>query len=127
MPFKYRADHVGSFLRPQELLDVRTGPNVTAAQLKEIEDRHIQRILARQQDLGFTIFTDGELRRRGFMSDFHDSVEGLDHDGSIARAWLGEKPGATPQPQAALSGIVVAKIRQAKRLTRHEAEYLKQH
>jgi len=126
MTFKYRADHVGSFLRPRELLDARKNPNITPAQLKEIEDRQIDRVLARQKDLGFTIFTDGELRRRGFMSDFHDSVEGLDHDGTIARAWAGTGAAASvANPR--LSGVVVNKIRQTKRLTQHESAYLKQH
>ena len=49
------------------------------------------RALQRQQELGFKIFTDGELRRSGFMGDFYDSVEGLDNDGSIARSWKGHR------------------------------------
>ena len=53
MPFKYRADHVGSFLRPVELLDARKNPSIAPEQLKQIEDRHIQRVLQRQKDLGF--------------------------------------------------------------------------
>ena len=77
MHFKYRADHVGSLLRPAELLEARKNPSIAPEQLKELEDRHIQRVLQRQKDLGFRIFTDGEFRRGGFMSDFNDSVEGL--------------------------------------------------
>jgi 5-methyltetrahydropteroyltriglutamate--homocysteine methyltransferase len=73
MPPPYRADHVGSFLRPHELLEARrTATN--PASLRAIEDRHILRVLAKQQELGFEIFTDGELRRRNFMSDFTDAV-----------------------------------------------------
>jgi len=130
MPFKYRADHVGSFLRPQELLDARANPGVAPEQLKEIEDRHILRMLARQKDLGLTIFTDGELRRRGFMNDFYDSVDGLDHDGSVARAWFGSESGAGAAAAVAnprLSGIVVGKLRQKRRLTGTQVEFLKRH
>lgn len=123
MTFKYRADHVGSLLRPQELLDARGNPDVPPERLKEIEDRHILRVLERQKDLGFKIFTDGEFRRRGFMSDFHESVEGLDHSEAIARAWQG-RSGAGKTP---LSGVVTARIRQNKRLTKHETGYLKEH
>src|SRR5436190_2162007 len=83
----YRADHVGSLLRPKEIIDARDNPRVTREQLREIENRHILRMLSRQQELGFKIFTDGELRRHGFMSDFYESIDGLDADGSIARAW----------------------------------------
>src|SRR5678815_5778819 len=87
MAIRYRADQVGSFLRPQEIRDARNNPSLSLEQLREIEDRHILRALQRQRDLGFKIFTDGELRRSQFMGDFYESVDGLDNDGSIARAW----------------------------------------
>src|SRR5687768_485111 len=89
MKFSYRADHVGSLLRPQELLDVRSDPSISAIQLKEIEDKQILRILKRQKEIGLKIFTDGEFRRRGFMSDFYESVDGLDTGGEIQRSWAG--------------------------------------
>jgi 5-methyltetrahydropteroyltriglutamate--homocysteine methyltransferase len=125
----HRADHVGSFLRPPELLDARHNPGITPDQLREIEDRHILRVLARQRQLGFDIFTDGELRRRGFMSDFYESVEGLDLDGSIARAWKGSQTasGDGPATTTPLTGLVVDKIKQAKRLTGHEVDFLTRH
>jgi 5-methyltetrahydropteroyltriglutamate--homocysteine methyltransferase len=126
MAFWYRADHVGSFLRPQELLDARNNPSVTPEQLKEIEDRHIIRVLKRQADLGLKIFTDGELRRRGFMSDFHESVEGLDDGGEIVRAWKGQS-GVPKDERPRLPGIVIDKIKQKKRLAKHEADFLRQH
>jgi 5-methyltetrahydropteroyltriglutamate--homocysteine methyltransferase len=119
---RYRADHVGSLLRPQELLEARHNPNLTPPQRREIEDKHIQRVLERQRDIGLRVFTDGEFRRRGFMTDFHESVEGLDMDGSIARAWQG---GSSSKDR--LTGIVVSKIRQTKRLTQHETSFLTQH
>ncbi|MBV9770183.1 MAG: hypothetical protein JOZ32_11480, partial [Bryobacterales bacterium] len=87
MRVKHRADHVGSLLRPSELLEARKNPSTHPEQLQEIEDRHIQRVLQRQKDLGFRIFTDGEFRRAGFMSDFNDSIEGLDDAEAIARDW----------------------------------------
>src|ERR1700676_4678650 len=124
MSFKYRADHVGSFLRPQVLIDARNNPSVAPEQLKELEDRHILRALKRQQDLGFKIFTDGEMRRRGFMSDFHESVEGLDSDGQIERAWKGQAGKSDASPR--LGGIVIDKITQKRRLAKDEAEFLKQ-
>ena len=61
--------------------------------LRAIEDRHILRILGKQKELGFEIFTDGELRRRNFMSDFTDAVEGFDMDDAVARTWqAGRRP-----------------------------------
>src|SRR5262249_32366150 len=55
------------------------------------------------------------------MTDFYDSVQGLDIDGSIARAWHGGSAGAL------LTGIVVEKLTQKKRLTKHEVDFLKRH
>jgi 5-methyltetrahydropteroyltriglutamate--homocysteine methyltransferase len=129
MPFKYRADHVGSFLRPPELLEARKNPSIAPEQLKEIEDRHIQSVLQRQKGLGFRIFTDGEFRRGGFMSDFNDSVDGLDNATAIARDWTIEGSGASALKgrKDRLPGVVIAKIRRKKRLTGHEVAFLKQH
>jgi 5-methyltetrahydropteroyltriglutamate--homocysteine methyltransferase len=120
----HRADHVGSFLRPRAVLDARADAHITPDRLRAIEDEHILRVLSRQNDLGFHVFTDGEFRRHGFMSDFYESVDGLDHDGSIARAWSGT---ATARDTRPLAGLVVGKIRQTKRLTAHEVAFLTRH
>jgi 5-methyltetrahydropteroyltriglutamate--homocysteine methyltransferase len=128
MAFKYRADQVGSLLRPKELLEAnRTG--AAADKRKELEDQHILRVLGRQKDLGFKVFTDGEFRRRGFMSDFHESVAGLDMEGAIDRNWQagGVSAAASTPTSRPVAGIVVDKIRQTKRLTSHEVEFLKRH
>ena len=121
MSFAYRADQVGSLLRPQELLDLRKDSNADPSRLRECEDRHILRVLNRQKDLGFKILSDGEFRRGGFMSDFYDSIDGIDRDGSIARLWRGQ----SGLQDNRLIGIVVEKIRQKKRLTAHESAFLK--
>jgi 5-methyltetrahydropteroyltriglutamate--homocysteine methyltransferase len=129
MPFKYRSDHVGSLLRPIELLEARKNRSIAPEQLKEIEDRCIRGALQRQKDLGLRIFTDGEFRRGGFMSDFNDSVEGLDDAEAIARDWKIEGSGASALAglKNRLPGVVIGKIRQKKRLTGHEVAFLKQH
>jgi len=126
----FRADHVGSLLRPQELLDARANPSTTREQLTAIEDRHILRVLERQKAAGLEIFTDGELRRAGFMSDFYESVEGLDRGGEIARAWTGAAAaigGTSGVGGGGASGVAVAKLRQTRRLAKHEVDFLKKH
>ncbi len=125
----YRADHVGSFLRPPELIEARKNPSITPEQLKQIEDREIERVLQRQKDLGFRIFTDGEFRRVGFMGDFNESVEGLDDAEAITRDWKIAASGAVAVAglKNRLPGVVTSKIRQKKRLTAHEVAFLKQH
>jgi 5-methyltetrahydropteroyltriglutamate--homocysteine methyltransferase len=127
MPVTYRADHVGSLLRPAVLKAARHDPGTSRAELTALEDRLILRALDRQKEAGQKIFTDGEFRRGGFMGDFYDSVEGFDQNAEVARTW---KAGAVTgnRPMAgSLTGIVVEKIRQTKRLTSHEVGFLKQH
>src|SRR6266513_3532557 len=124
MPTKYRADHIGSFLRPAELLRARNA-NSDTAQLGALEDKHILRVIERQKDLGYKIFSDGELRRGNFMSDFNDAVEGIAEDVAVARTWQ-TKAVASPRPSM-VPGTVVAKIKQTRRLTGHEFAFVKQH
>ena len=132
MSANYRADHVGSFLRPAELLQARNA-RVAAAELRALEDQCIARVLAKQKELGFEVFTDGELRRKNFMSDFTDAVEGFDMGDAVARAWQAEderqggKGAATATAVSKVTGIVTAKLRQARPLTGHELPYMKQH
>ena len=64
MAFKYRADQVGSLLRPKELLEAIRG-GAAPEKLKTLEDQQILRVLGRQKDLGFKIFSDGEFRGAG--------------------------------------------------------------
>lgn len=117
----HRADHVGSFLRPPELLEARAGGDQT--RLREIEDRHILRVLAMQQELGLEIFTDGEFRRRNFMSGLIDSVEGFDLSDAMNRSWKG----SVQAPPSSVTGIVVERLRQTRRLAAHEVEFMKAH
>ncbi len=124
MPAKYRADHIGSLLRPAELLQAHSA-SVDTAQLRALEDKHILTVLERQRDLGFKIFTDGEFRRGNFMSDFNEAVEGIDEGVAVARTWQ-TGAGASPRPSM-VPGTVVSKIKQTRRLTEHEFAFAKQH
>src|SRR5260370_2505998 len=109
MAAQYRADHVGSFLRPTELLEARKNAAKDPQRLRSLEDLHIQRVLAKQKELGFELVTDGELRRRNFMSDFTDAVEGFDLAHAVARNC---KPRDSPAaPLSSLTRIVPNKLR----------------
>jgi 5-methyltetrahydropteroyltriglutamate--homocysteine methyltransferase len=120
---EYRADHVGSFLRPAVLLEARGAGD--AQRVHDLEDSHIARVLAKQRELGFQIFTDGELRRRNFMSDFTDAVEGFDMGDSVARTWkAGEEKAAR---ESSVMGVVTAKLRAVRPLTGHELTFLQKH
>jgi 5-methyltetrahydropteroyltriglutamate--homocysteine methyltransferase len=125
MAAPYRADHVGSFLRPPELLEARRAAAQDPQHLHAIEDRDIERVLAKQKELGFDIFTDGEFRRRNFMSDFTDAVEGFDLEDAVARSWKAgqEKDAAV----SSVTGIVTRKLRAVEPLTGRELPFLKKH
>jgi len=124
MQAAYRADHVGSFLRPPELLEAWSD-GAANPERRALEDRHILRVLARQQELGFGVFTDGELRRRNFMSDFTDAVEGFDLGDEVARSW--QKGSTAAAGASKVAGIVTRKLRAVRRLTGHELPFLKAH
>ena len=123
MASQIRADHVGSFLRPTELLDARRNAAKDPAHLQVLEDTHIRNVFAKQKELGFQIFTDGELRRHNFMSDFTDAVEGFDMSEGIARTWqAGQEKN---QPVSSVTGVVTKKLLQTRPLTGHELPFLK--
>ena len=125
MTTPFRADQVGSFLRPAALLEARGDPRTPQERLRELEDSAILLALARQRDLGFEIFTDGELRRKNFMSDFTDAVAGLDHGDAVARMW--QTGGAAPAHVSRVTGIATQKLHQVRRLTAHEVPFMKRH
>jgi len=123
MSAPYRADHVGSFLRPPELLEARRVAD--SERLRALEDKHILRVLAKQKELGYEVFTDGELRRRNFMSDFTDAVEGFDMGDAVSRTWkAGEGKDAR---ESSVMGVVTSRLKQVRPLTGHELSYLKTH
>jgi 5-methyltetrahydropteroyltriglutamate--homocysteine methyltransferase len=123
MAARYRADHVGSLLRPPDLLQVRTAASADSERLRQLEDAHIRRVLARQKEIGLEIFTDGELRRRNFMSDFTDAVEGFDMGDAVARSW--QAGGTARTPVSSVAGVVTGPLRRVRRLTGHELPFLK--
>jgi len=76
----FRADHVGSLLRPPQVLAARedfAAGVINAAQLKEIEDAAIRAIIARQGEAGLKTATDGELRRESWHMDFIYQLGGI--------------------------------------------------
>jgi len=76
----FRADHVGSLLRPQELLQARErrqSGELSAAALRQIEDRCICDVVKMQEDLGLQSITDGEYRRTIWHADFLRQINGV--------------------------------------------------
>lgn len=76
----FRADHVGSFLRTAPLKEARARREkgeIGPAELREVEDREIVRLIRRQEQIGLKLATDGEFRRSAWHFDFWDMLDGV--------------------------------------------------
>ena len=77
----FRADHVGSFLRPAALKEARAKREkgaISQAELKAVEDREIEKIVAKQEEIGLKFATDCEFRRSWWHFDFLGMLDGVE-------------------------------------------------
>ena len=77
----FRADHVGSLLRPAALKEARerrAKGEITAAELKAVEDREIEDVIKKQEAVGLQSITDGEFRRSWWHLDFLWGLDGVE-------------------------------------------------
>src|SRR5579885_1955830 len=76
----FRADHVGSLLRPKKLLQAREehkAGKLSAADLRRVEDESIREVVKMQEDIGLQGVTDGEFRRASWHMDFLYQIGGI--------------------------------------------------
>ena len=136
----YPADHVGSFLRPPELLEARVAQaedRISEAQLHEIEDKEILHILDIQRQTGIDVYSDGEYRRGMWMTGLPAAVEGFVPGPLLnIRHWRGQPlphvPGQTGTGPAAAAGrnpraVIGGKLVPKRRITGRESAFLTQH
>jgi 5-methyltetrahydropteroyltriglutamate--homocysteine methyltransferase len=119
----FRADHVGSFLRPKYLLDARAqaaSGAITKEALRRVEDQAITEIVKFQQDVGLQSVTDGEFRRTYFHIDFLEQLGGVKTDVPVTIS----KPDGT-QELAPPVMRVIDKVRHVKDIQKADFEYLK--
>jgi len=119
----FRADHVGSFLRPKYLLEAREQKakgEISAAQLRAVEDKAIAEIVKFQQDVGLQSITDGEFRRTYFHIDFLEQLGGVKTDIPVTI----KKPDGTEELAPPVMRVI-DKVRHAKDIQRADFEYLK--
>jgi 5-methyltetrahydropteroyltriglutamate--homocysteine methyltransferase len=89
----FRADHVGSLLRPKTLLDARAKfdkGEISANELRSIEDDAIRHAVKRQEEVGLKAITDGEFRRRSWHMDFICRIGGVTSAGTQLRPFYNE-------------------------------------
>ena len=124
---EFKADQVGSLLRPTELLQARQAYKadmIGLEQLRSLEDEAIIDVLAMQKQVGIEVFSDGEMRRDAWMSALADAVEGFIDDHNILR-W--HNPDGSIVDEPSRSKIAASKLLQTQRLTGHESSFLKRH
>jgi len=101
----FRADHVGSFLRPPQLLkarDERAAGAVDAAELRAIEDDAIRKIVKMQEEVGLPSATDGEFRRASWHMDFIYQLDGITKEAGKAAVKFFNEDGEIEFTPAAL-------------------------
>ena len=100
----FRADQVGSLLRPPELITARSQfqqGRLSHAALRQAEDAAITDIVRRQEQCGFEVVVDGEFRRENWWIDFVQGLTGVEiQEGSVAQAFVAPGSGAVPGPAA---------------------------
>ena len=135
MAAPFRADQVGSLLRPPELVQARqdlAAGKITPEQLREIEDKSILKAIDLQREVGIDVFTEGEYRRSGWSGAIRESVEGLIPNAenptrSILGVWQGPHADMANAGFAIPPMVVGGKLRQTRRIAGDEAAFLKAH
>jgi methionine synthase II (cobalamin-independent) len=116
MKMELRAEHVGSLLRPPELLRARAA---NSPELKLLEDLAIRKAIEKQRDTGLDILSDGEMRRGSWLTDMADAVDGFVSQ-KVMMDWKGPGGGL----EASTANAVGAKLHKARKLTGHELPLL---
>jgi 5-methyltetrahydropteroyltriglutamate--homocysteine methyltransferase len=136
----YRADHVGSFLRPPALLDARLAHDegrMPESDLRAAEDHAIRAVLDLQRQSGLDVYSDGEYRRGMWITGLPAAVDGFGPGAMLnIRRWRGTAlpyvPGQTGTRHVAAAGqnppaVIVGKLTARRRITGVESAFLREH
>lgn len=122
--FRFHADHVGSLLRPQGLLEARRRVEagmIEPEELRQVENEAITAAYRLQKDAGLTVFTDGEFRRSDFRSGFMDAVDGFQQE-IVESEWHGPD-GVQTLPT--VQWVVADRLRQHRRITEGDVAFMR--
>jgi 5-methyltetrahydropteroyltriglutamate--homocysteine methyltransferase len=123
MKTEYRAEHVGSLLRPLDLLEARDANAaglLPDADLEQLEDSSIKDAVQKQRDIGLDILSDGEMRRGSWLTDMAEAVDGFVRQ-KVMLDWKGPGGGR----EASSANAVGAKLHKARKLTGREVPLLR--
>jgi 5-methyltetrahydropteroyltriglutamate--homocysteine methyltransferase len=124
----YRAEVIGSMLRPQYLKEARTAwtaGKLPTREFKRIEDRAVDEAIALQQECGVDVITDGEMRRTHFIAPLTDVITGVREIPAFKRVWRKphEQGVKGEEAEIQVQYAVVEKIRRTRSLTNEEFSY----
>jgi 5-methyltetrahydropteroyltriglutamate--homocysteine methyltransferase len=116
----FRVEHVGSFIRPQRLLEAVRSKKRSDEELRAVQDDAIREIVSFQESLGLPSITDGEFRRRSWSAGFIDAVDGFGlRDGTLSFRDETGIVGVASSPYAK------AKLRRKRRIVADDYRFLK--
>src|SRR6516164_800598 len=119
----YRAQTIGSMLRPASLREARYAlrrGTISNADFKRIEDRAVDDALAVQERAGIDLVTDGEQRRASFLGSLLETTEGLTRNLSITKPWYEDDGRVT---ELSLGLAVTGKLRRLRSMVCEEYAY----
>jgi 5-methyltetrahydropteroyltriglutamate--homocysteine methyltransferase len=123
-----RADHVGSFLRPREVLEARThraADNISYEALRTVEDAAIADLVTWQESLGLEAITDGEFRRYFFHTDFLLQLAGVEERGGLNKAFKNDAGNDVHFAPPVM--LITGKIEHVRPIQRRDYEFLAAH
>ncbi len=124
---RFRTDVIGSLMRPPQVLAAQAAfraETLDEAELRRAEDLAILEALQRQRELGLDVVTDGEMRRDAWMTEFSDAVDGFAAEYPVVQE---TRPDGSVVSVERHTKVVVAALRQRRRLTAYEVPFLQQH
>ncbi|MBV8772084.1 MAG: cobalamin-independent methionine synthase II family protein [Deltaproteobacteria bacterium] len=127
----YRAEVIGSLLRPEYLKQARNrweANEISTREFKQVEDRAVDEMITLQQDCDLDVITDGEMRRTHFIAPLTDVISGVKPIPAFARVWRSphEKDQPGEQRTIQVQYAVVDKIRRTRSLASEEFTYARQ-
>ncbi|HYW04599.1 MAG TPA: 5-methyltetrahydropteroyltriglutamate--homocysteine S-methyltransferase [Gammaproteobacteria bacterium] len=123
-PFRY--EHVGSLLRPPEVLEARrrrAAGEIDASELRAVEDEAIAAAIASQEQVGLQSITDGEFRRAYFHLDFLQQLDGVSVTGGIAANPDAKPASGFSPPKLSVTG----KLRHVRNIQVDDFRFLASH
>lgn len=124
----FRAEHIGSFVRPKKLIDARSKfvrGEIAAEELRKLEDDAIRSVIAMQERVGLQIVTDGEMRRNNWRDRFFENVGGFSDEKVDSSFTFTEDDGrqykAMPVPR------VSGKLERRQTITADDFAFLQKH